>query len=346
VFDRVYPWTAVTARGETITYHAMAHRLPDGQMLVIGQDVEETDEFPAMIVHALVVGGSLMLAVGLAGAIILGRSSARHIDQMRRAIERIIAGQLSERLPVDRGGGDLARLAMVVNRMLDELERMVDEVKGVCDNIAHDMRTPLGRLLAGLERAQRRDLGETALREALDAAIEEIKDILRIFAALLRISELEDGVRRSGFEAIDIARVAADAVEYHLPVADARGVRLDLDAPRRVAIHGDPGLLFEAIGNLIDNALKFSKPDGRIAVSVGAGPSIRIADSGPGIPAAERKAVMRRFQRGETSRHLPGNGLGLPLVSAIARLHGLSTEIEDGNPGCVVVLSPATARTA
>jgi len=235
---------------------------------------------------------------------------------------------------------------MVVNAMLDELERMVGEVKGVCDNLAHDMRTPLGRLLAGLERTQRRDTDEAGLREAIDTAICELKDTLQIFGALLRISEIEDGVRRAGFRQIDLAQIARDAVDYHQPVAEERGIRLILSAPDRLMIEGDAGLLFEAMTNLLDNAIKFVGAEGHVELSITPGPCIRVADDGPGIPFDERQAVMRRFQRGEASRHLPGNGLGLPLVSAIARLHGLATEIGDRQPGCVVTLGPAHISTS
>lgn len=341
VLDQSYAWRTVTSAGRPIEYRTMAHRLPNGELLVVGLDIDEADDFSEMIVHALLTGGGVMLALGLIGAIVLGAGSAYRIDRMRLAIERIVAGQLSERLPVSHGHGDLERLAIVVNGMLDELERMVGEVKGVCDNLAHDMRTPLGRLLAGLERAQRRDTGEPGLRDAIETAIGELKEILLIFAALLRISEIEDGVRRSGFEALDLVRIAEDAIDYHRPVAEARGVRLDLSVPSHVPIDGDSGLLFEAIANLLDNAIKFSGTRGHVALSIAPGPIIRVADDGPGIPVEERQAVMRRFQRGEASRHLPGNGLGLPLVAAIARLHGLALDIRDGHPGCVVSLRPA-----
>lgn len=347
-FDVPFDFSGVNSEGKRITYRAMAHVLEDGQTLIVGEDVDEAEDFSELIVHALLVGAGVMLVAGLAGAIILGRVSARHIDRMRLAIEQIVAGHLSERLPVGRGSGDLDRLAIVVNGMLDELERMVGEVKGVCDNIAHDMRTPLGRLLAGLERARRRDVDESGLRDAIDAAINEIKEIMRMFAALLRISEIEDGVRRAGFEEFDLSRVAADAAEYHQPAADDRGITLHLDLPGAAPFVGDPSLIFEAIANLLDNAVKFAGEGGNVWLSVlvdMTGPTICVADDGPGIPPDERQAVLGRFQRGEASRNLPGNGLGLPLVAAIARLHGLFIDLVDAPKGCVVMLRPkATAR--
>lgn len=340
VFDAPFIFRTITSSGHPITYRTLAHRLDGGQMLVVAQDVDEADDFSKLIVHAVLMGGAFMLVLGLGGAIVLGRSTARHIDAMRLAIERIVTGHLSERLPIGGGHSDLERLARVVNTMLDELERMVGEVKSVCDNIAHDMRSPLARLLAGLERAQRRDGDRVAMRDSIETAVAETKQILRIFAALLRISEIEDGVRRAGFERVDLATIAADAFDYHQPAAEARGIRLDCDAPGRLLVEGDSDLLFEALTNLLDNAIKFAGERGRVMLSIAAGPVIRVADDGPGIPAHEREAVLRRFERGEASRNHPGSGLGLPLVAAIARLHGLTVEIGDGMPGCAVTLRP------
>ena len=343
-FDTPFTLRMATSSGRAITYRAMAHRLDRGQMLVVAQDVDEADDFSGLIVHALLIAAAVMAPLGLAGATVLGRSAAHRIDSMRLAMERIVAGDLSKRLPLTKGSNDLDRLARAVNVMLDELERMVGEVKGVCDNLAHDLRTPLGRLLAGLQRAQRRQVDEAGLRAVLDTTVDEIKHILGIFGALLRISEMEDGVRRAGFEQTDLARIAADAVEYQQPAAEARGIRLDFTAPDHFAIEGDPKLLFEAVTNLLDNAIKFAGERGRVELSILPGPTIRVADDGPGIAADERQAVLRRFQRGQASRNLPGNGLGLPLVAAIARLHGMGIEIDDARPGCVMTLRPASAH--
>ena len=338
--DRAFSFTGTTRMGRRVDYVGMAHRLPTGETLLVAEDAGETEGFSGMITGALLTGLVVTLLVGLAGAIVLGRSSARRIDEMRVAIERIVAGDLSERLPVSSGRGDIERLAAVVNGMLDELERMVGEVKAVCDNLAHDMRTPLARLLAGLERALRRQGDEAQLRGAIDGAVGEIKDILRVFAALLRISELEDGVRRAGFAPIDLVEVAADAVDYYRPLAESRGIELAMDAPTRTAFDGDPQLLFEAVANLLDNAIKFSGEGQRVRLSIRPGPVIEISDNGPGIPVEERPKVLSRFQRGEASRSRPGNGLGLPLVAAIAQLHGLKLRIGDSSPGCLVSLAP------
>jgi signal transduction histidine kinase len=234
-------------------------------------------------------------------------------------------------------------LATVVNEMLDEIEHLMHEVKGVCDNIAHDMRTPLTRLLAGLERARRRSATADEYAASIDDAVIEIQGILKTFSALLRISEVEDGIRRSGFQPVSLASIARDAIEFYEPFAEERGVDLALigDDDEAGMVLGDASLLFEAISNLTDNAIKFTPEGGRATITlqqVGDRISLAVEDTGCGIPPEEVEAVLRRFHRTERSRHEPGNGLGLSLVSAIARLHGMGLSIEQPPVGCRIVL--------
>jgi signal transduction histidine kinase len=216
-------------------------------------------------------------------------------------------------------------------------------VKGVTDDIAHDLRTPLTRLLGGLERARRRTTSSEEYARAVDEAIAETKAVLGTFSALLRIAEVEDGARRAGFTRVDLGQIAADVVEFHAPVAEERGIQLsfDTDSPSLTQMSGDPSLMFEAISNLVDNAIKFSPTGGCVAVRtffykgrIG----VAVSDNGPGIPPHEREAVLRRFHRLEKSRHTPGSGLGLSLVAAVAKLHGLSLTIDSSYPGSCVTL--------
>jgi signal transduction histidine kinase len=329
--------------GQTVPFRGLAHRLPSGVLVLVGQNVREMREFRELLVGAMTWGGLLALAVALGGAVAIGVGTLRRIDAVTRAIERIVRGNLSERLPTRGKVGDLDHLVHAVNGMLHEIERLMQEVKGVCDGIAHDLRTPLTRLLAGLERARRRAGSIGDYGTAVDDAIDETKGILATFSALLRISEVEDGMRRSGFTNLDLATVAADVGEFYDPLAEAKGVSLQVDNDRTsgARISGDPSLMFEAIGNLVENAIKFTPPGGRVTLRSFDGKGrlgIEIVDTGPGIPAAERELVLRRFYRGEKSRHSPGSGLGLSLVTAVARLHGLGFTIEDANPGCRVLL--------
>jgi len=320
----------------------IVHRMPSGEVLVIGQDIQDLLEFDELLVSAMASGGVLILILGLAGAIIAGRTSQQRLDAVTGAIERIVKGDLSERLPVRGSSGDVDRLAVVVNRMLDEIERLMHEVKGVCDDVAHDLRTPLTRLLAGLERAQRRDCSKEEYAAAIDQAIEDAHGLLLTFRALLRISEIEDSARRTGFVAVDLTQVAADVVELFEPLAEERGLHLSYSGPAQPAwLQGDAHLLFDALSNLVDNALKFTPAEGRVEVRVeadGDAVQVQVRDNGPGIPEHEREAVLRRFYRSERSRHTPGNGLGLSLVAAVARLHDLAMSVGDGAPGCWVSL--------
>ncbi|WP_271023803.1 ATP-binding protein [Rhizobium sp. RCAM05973] len=242
-------------------------------------------------------------------------------------------------------------MAGVVNKMLAEIERLMHEVKGVCDNIAHDLRTPLTRLLAGLERVQRRSSSTEDYRQGVDEAIAETQAALRTFSALLRISEIEDGIRRSGFQSVDVVAIATDAVDFYEPAADEKSILMtfSVEGTPILAIPGEPSLLFEAIGNLLDNAIKFTPEGGAVSVRIRGGPrvtDITVSDTGPGIPPDESETILRRFYRTERSRHTPGNGLGLSLVAAVARLHAMVIIIDQPDTGASVSLRYETKDAA
>jgi signal transduction histidine kinase len=329
---------SVAENGQSLAYRGMVHRGPLGNLLLIAQSARDANRFDGVLIHALLVGGVVTGFLGLFGAAIAGADAVRRIDAVTDATQRIVAGDLSQRLPVHGRTGDLDRLAHVINGMLDEIERLIHEVKGVCDNIAHDLRTPLTRLLAGLERAHRRACTREAFAVAIEDAIVETRAVLRTFSAMLRISEVESGARRIGFTSVDLAQVVTDVAEFYEPLADEKGVSL-LWQPDGIAatLPGDPSLLFEAVGNLVDNAIKFTPSGGQITLRTLSDPDrigVVVSDTGPGIPSEERDAVSRRFYRLEQSRSAPGSGLGLALVAAIARLHGMQLVIADAIPGC------------
>jgi signal transduction histidine kinase len=337
------PFNFVLPRGgEAAPFRGILHWLTSGDILLVAQDMREIRQFRDLLLGAMASGGLVVLVLGLAGAAIVGAGALGRIDGVTRAIERIIEGDLSKRLPSRGTSGDLDRLIQVVNRMLDEIEWLMHEVKGVTDDIAHDLRTPLTRLLAGLERVHRRGGTAEDYGAAVEQAIAETRVILATFGALLRIAEVEAGARRAGFTMLDLNTLAADAADFYEPLAEHKGVALSLETARVPAvIPGDASLLFEAIGNLVDNAIKFTPPNGRVVLRILAGDDrlgLEVSDSGPGIPLAERATVLRRFHRAEKSRHTPGSGLGLSLVAAVAKLHGLSLAIEDLEPGCRVRL--------
>jgi signal transduction histidine kinase len=328
---------------QKIVFRGLMHRMASGDLLLVARDMAGAHTFGKVLVNAFIWGALFTTLLGLAGAAIVGADSVQRIDAVTRAIQRIVSGDLSERLPTDGRTDDLDRLAHVINGMLGELERLMQEVKGVCDNIAHDLRTPVTRLLAGLERTRRRAGSAEEYAAAIDEAILETRSVLKTFAAILRISEVESGARRAGFTDADLREVLEDAAELYEPMAEERGVRL-LRVPQgdRVVMRGDPNLLFEAVGNLVDNALKFTPRGGSVTLCSFARDGmvgLKVTDTGPGIPREEREAVLRRFYRAETSRHTPGSGLGLALVAAVARLHGMDLTISDAKPGCRITIA-------
>jgi signal transduction histidine kinase len=346
VFDKPFEFVLPKEDGKD-RFRGLVHRLPSGSQILIAQNLEEIQEFDQVLVNALIWGGAITVVLGLAGAAGVGAGAIRRIDAVTLAIERIVQGDLSSRLPTRGTSDDVDRLVRVVNGMLDEIERLMQEVKGTCDNIAHDLRTPLTRLLGGLERARRRAATVDEYAAAVDEGIEETRGLLKTFTALLRISEVEDSVRRAGFVPVNLVEIAKDVVEFYEPYADEQNVtltfRADIDAAQPIS--GDPSLLFEAIGNLVDNAIKFTPGGGRVTVRVfhhDRTLGVAIEDTGPGIADAERDAVLRRFYRAEKSRSAPGHGLGLSLVAAVARLHRMELIIEDGRPGTTFKLQSDT----
>jgi signal transduction histidine kinase len=344
--DRPFDFT-LTRGGHKQDYRGMVHRTTSGNLLLIAQNTGDGVHFDEVLLHAFLLGGVVTGLLGLAGAAIAGADAVHRIDAVTTATQRIVEGDLSQRLPAHRGNGDLDRLIGVINSMLDDIERLMHEVKGACDSIAHDLRTPLTRLLAGMERARRRAGSPEQYATAIDDAIMETKAVLRTFSAMLRISEVESGARRAGFTSVDLVQVMTDAVEFYEPLAEEKGVQLQLQPNGPALMLGDSSLLFEAVGNLVDNAIKFTPPDGRVIVrtfSEAGGIGVEVCDSGPGIPCHERDAVSRRFYRLEQSRNTPGTGLGLALVSAIARLHGMDLMLGDANPGCRITLVRAGYR--
>ena len=314
----------------------VATRLASGELLVIARDTSVIDQVGVIIRHALVWGLSLMVIPGLIGGLLLSRRPLRRVREIEAAVVPIARGDLGRRLPVSGRGDEVDLLAAIVNRMLGDIERLIGEVKGVCDNIAHDLRTPLTRLRAQLYRLQHgagEDTGPT-----LERCIVDVDSLLDRFRALLRISELEDLRRRGGFGSVDLGETLRQVHELYAPLAEDNAIAFRLEAPLQTTVHADPHLLFEAFSNLVANAIKFTPNGGRICVRAlmdANGPRVDIVDSGPGIPSGERDAVLTRFYRSECGREIttPGYGLGLSIVSAIVRLHGFRLRIGDNETG-------------
>ncbi|MFC4525174.1 HAMP domain-containing histidine kinase [Dyella halodurans] len=325
---------------ERVRARGLANKLPNGDILVIAKDTSTIDGLGAIIRRALLWGISLTIIPGLLGGFLLRRGPRKRIRALQEATDPIRQGDLSKRLPVSRRGDELDQLAAIVNTMLGEIERLMSEVKGVCDNIAHDLRTPLTRLRARLYRTQQQLEGrpEEAL---LEASLVDIDAVLTRFRALLRVSELEDRNRAACFDEVDVGQVLRQVHEFYAPVAEDRGQPFELDVQPLAPIRADAHLLFEALANLVGNAIKFTPPGGKVSLRASMdkrGPRVDIIDSGPGIPADERDAVTRRFYRGDNSRTTAGSGLGLSIVSAIVRLHGYALDIGQATTGARLTL--------
>jgi signal transduction histidine kinase len=315
----------------------LAKRLESGEVLVIARDTSVIDQVALIIRDALLWGASLTIVPGLLGGLLLARGPLRRVREIEAAVEPIARGDLGRRLPVSGRGDEVDLLAAIVNRMLGDIERLIGEVKGVCDNIAHDLRTPLTRLRAELHRLQQTH-HEAGVAPAIERCIVDVDSLLDRFRALLRISELEDMRRRGGFGRVDLGAILAEVHELYAPLAEDRAIGFRINEPSRAMIHGDPHLLFEAFSNLVANAIKFAPNGGEVSVRIveaAKGPRVDIVDNGPGIPSRERDAVLQRFYRGERDREPPreGYGLGLSIVAAIVRLHGFRLRIGDAENG-------------
>lgn len=314
-----------------------AERLGDGQLLVIGYDIDELDEVEALILRALWLGLGPALLLALGCGALLARRAQRRIAGVHLAVGRIMRGHLRERLPVHGAADDFDRVAIAVNGMLGEIERLVEEIRGVGDSIAHDLRTPLTRVRTRLERSRDEAHTREEFQAAVDRAIVSVDQALAVIAAVLRIGEIEHGRRVAAFVSMDLAEVLRDAAELYEPVAEERGVSLSLNLAPAAPVQGDRDLLLEAVGNLLDNAIKFAPPGTAVLLSLASrseGASLCVTDRGPGIPAEERERVLQRFYRTEKSRTVEGCGLGLSLVAAVVALHGFRLRIGDADPGC------------
>lgn len=332
--------TPLRARGIT-------RELPSGERLVVAKDSTTIDGVGAIIRRGLLWGLSLTLIPGVLGGVMIARGPARRIRAIQQAMEPIRQGDLSVRLPVTRGGDEVDLLAATVNTTLGEIERLLGEVKGVTDNIAHDLRTPLTRMRTRLYRLQQQ-FAETPEGDHLDACVAEIDTVLGRFRALLRVSELEDRQRSACFEELDIGEVLHNVHEFYAPLAEDRGQAFQLQVGTLPHLRGDPQLMFEAFANLVGNAIKFTPDGGTVRLVALTDPSgdarVEIADTGPGIPEKEREAVFRRFYRADETRSKPGSGLGLAIVSAIVRLHGYSLAVGGDEKGAVFSVTCPPAR--
>lgn len=315
--------------------------LPDGAHLLIGRQVDDLDRFGQKIAIGLGWAAGLFLVLAAAAGLSTARRSVARIEAINATSREIIETGLHERIPVRGTGDEWDGLAENLNSMLDRIEDLVQSNRQVTDNVAHDLRTPLTRMRGRLERAHNQPADVDRYRVLIGDMIADLDGILRTFSSMLRITQIEMRDRRAGFRTLDLTGIAREVVDLFDPAAEEDGVALKLVAGDRVDVIGDRDLLFEAIVNLVDNAIKHGGPNGSVTVTVSYRadePVVLVADCGPGIPIEERKHVLQRFYRLEVSRNSPGNGLGLSLVAAVASLHGALIRMADNSPGLRVEL--------
>jgi signal transduction histidine kinase len=320
-------------------------KLDSGLILVVGRDVVERRGYTAIILQwfAIGVAGILFFSV-VAGGITAVRV-LRRVETINATSRKIMSGNLSERVPVTSRNDEFDGLATSLNRMLDRIEQLMQGMKEVTDNVAHDLKTPLTRLRNRAESALRDGQGEAHRREALETTIEESDRLIKTFNALLMIARAEAGTPSGALSELDLSAVVADVAELYGPLAEDEGLELVAEVAEGVRLNGNRELLGQALVNLVENALKYYEPvegkAGKITVSLRQAAGrvlIEVADNGPGIPAEDRARVVERFVRLEKSRTMPGSGLGLSLVAAVARLHGGELRIEDNAPGVRAVM--------
>lgn len=324
--------------------------LSGGLRLVVGRDVVERRGYSAIIVQTFMVGVLGIIVLSIAAGGITARRVLRRIDAIRETSTKIMHGNLSERVPVTKRNDEFDGLATNLNAMLDRIEQLLQGLKEVTDNVAHDLKTPLTRLRNQAETALRDGASDKTRQQALETTIAESDRLIQTFNALLMIARAEAGAPSGALSDVDVSAVVADLAELYSPVAEDEGITVITSITEGVHMHANRELIGQAMVNLLENAVKYAKPEqgGEGLITVGLRQEagrvlIEVADSGPGIPSEDRKRVLERFVRLEKSRSEPGSGLGLSLVNAVTRLHGGVFRIEDNAPGVRAVIDLPSA---
>ena len=331
---------------------ALVHVAPlgGGYNLLVGRDNALFAPLQTRFWYGLAAAVGVLSIAGLLIGLITRRALMSRVNSIRQTVSAIMHGDLKHRLPTHLNDDELNTLSRTINGMLEQIELLVHGVRNVSNSIAHDLRTPLAELRSRLEElALIRPPPEQTYAE-VDGAVADVDRVIRIFDALLRLAEIDAGMRRSGFVALDVADLAANAVEFYAPAAELKNINLTFRSDGPVWVSGDPVLLAQALSNLIDNALKYAPVNGAIEVAArkrgDAAAEVSVSDNGPGITQSEKSKVVERFYRGDASRGTPGVGLGLSLVQAVAKLHGSALALSDQNPGlCAAISLPMDAAS-
>jgi len=326
----------------------IAQRLPNGDVLAIGRNIDEVAEIAHVVGGAFALGVVPAVLLCLAVGVVLSARARQRIVEVNERVQRIVAGDLHERLPHRNTDDPFSRLAMIVNGMLDEMETLIQSLAGVGSDIAHDLRTPLTRARLILERGRSNARTLEQLQVVVDRTTEALDQSLSIITAILRLTEIEKSQRSAGFGNVALAELIREVADMYEPIAEDKGIALLINSPIELNVHGDRDLLIEAVANLVDNAIKYTPAGGQVEIGLIHGNResiVRVRDTGSGISERERHAVLRRFYRSDKVRHTSGLGLGLNLVAAIVKLHDFRFTIRAGS-GCVVEIGCPSASAA
>lgn len=322
----------------------------DGGYLFVGTNAHEVHELRESVAQSFLWGlGAAMLLV-LGGGALMSASVLRRIEAVSQTSRDIVAGDLQRRIPLNGSGDEFDHLAASLNAMLDRIGVLMEGLRQVSTDIAHDLRTPLTRLRQRLELAQQRPLDAAALHATLGATLNDVDAILQTFGALLRIAQIESGARKASFRAVDLSELLRTVAEIYQSAVEEKSQTLSEDIPANLCVHGDRELLTQLFANLVENATRHCDAGARIELAARLTPAsidVIVADNGPGIPAGMREKVLQRFVRLDASRTTPGNGLGLALAHAVAMLHDADLVLGDNAPGLrICVHFPRNARAA
>ena len=329
--------------GPGVEVLAHAYELADDYRLLVGRSLADAKRVKSAINRALGWGLALTILLGVVGGYFTSRHMLQRVEHMSRTARRIFGGDMSQRMMLSGTNDEVDSLAESFHEMMDELERLLEGIRTVSDPIAHDLRTPLNRLRSRIDLVLLGAPDCDGYRRTLEETMAEADNLLATFNAILTISHAESAARLERFELVDLSTLAADAVELYEPLAEQKDVRLICRAEPELVVKGDRHLLFQAVANLADNAVKYTPAGGNVTVAVTAGGGgtvdLTVEDSGPGIPEDSRERVLERFVRLDSTRSTPGNGLGLSLVQAVARLHAARLTLGDNQPGLRVRLA-------
>jgi signal transduction histidine kinase len=334
-------WVNFSAREGRPMLRSTFDTLPDGSHLLVGKDVDDLDEFAQKIKAAVALCIVLILVLAGVASVSVTRRTVGRIEAINATSRAIMQSGLGQRIPLRATRDEWDELSANLNSMLDRIEALMGEVKQVTDNVAHDLRTPLARMRGRLEKAYDKQRDGDFDQSLIGDTMADLEGVLRMFSSLTRISQIEAYDRTAAFRSVNLVEIASEVVELFDAAAEDKGGHLKVVGGPSVLATGDRDLLFDAVANLVDNAIKYGGEAGQVTVEVkesDGGAVISVSDDGPGIPVDERQHVFKRFYRLEQSRRTPGNGLGLSLVAAVAHLHGARIEMVDNAPGLKIQL--------